>query len=87
MPGNELVQLMKQYENKSGSDPVANTYDSGEYLGYVLGVFDYLSVSGVFCPPNGVTVGQAVNIVSKFLKDKVGSSRASTSVFFLPGIQ
>lgn len=38
-------------------------------LGYMAGVFDALQMQGAVCMPDGVTVGQAVDVVMKHLRD------------------
>lgn len=56
--GNELYNNMKSREY----------IDKMYALGYVAAVYD--SNSGdLFCPPSGVSVGQAQDIVEKFMRD------------------
>lgn len=45
-----------------------NYVDKSHALGYVGGVYD-AHVGEYFCPPSGVTLGQAQDVVEKFLRD------------------
>ena len=59
MTGNDLLN----YCQSQPGDPQL-TY----CIGYVVGVFDVFELNSITCPPNGVTNGQKVEIVKKFLK-------------------
>lgn len=43
-------------------------FRSGTYAGYVAGVYDS-TVDFLFCPPNTTTLGQAQDIVGKYLRE------------------
>ena len=38
-------------------------------LGYIAGMADALEIAKLWCPPEGVTVGQTVDIVMKYLRE------------------
>ena len=61
--GNHLVELMREYEN-----PNTSSFGAGRYSGFVSGVYDTLSALNIICPTTSVTVGQAIAIVTKYLK-------------------
>ncbi len=63
--GNELVKLANDYDRNPGS------HNSGEFMGYVLGVYDATKGFGFFCIPSGrgITKGQILEIVKKDLRD------------------
>ena len=56
-PGNKLVELCDE----------SNIYNDGVCAGYVIGISDRIN-GEVACIPDGVTSGQAVSIVKKYLK-------------------
>lgn len=58
--GNDLMQWGANGTNGSG-------FVDGVYMGYISGVAD-LSNGILFCAPTGVTNGQNVAVVTKFLK-------------------
>jgi hypothetical protein len=65
--GNELVELMREYDkNETGASGV-NYLKLGEYGGYVMGVCD--ATTEPFNAPTSVTKGQICAVVSKYLKN------------------
>lgn len=68
--GNKLQSYAASYEKTNSG--VANSVDqvnSALYMGYVAGISDVLRLSGIICPPSNATVGQAVAITSKYLRE------------------
>ncbi|AAZ27409.1 Rap1a/Tai family immunity protein [Colwellia psychrerythraea] len=61
--GNELQQWLSISENKKQPD-----FNSGLYKGYVSGVID-VGNKYAFCLSTGVTRGQAIAVVSKYIKN------------------
>ncbi|OKO47366.1 hypothetical protein BMH52_15680 [Pseudomonas sp. BTN1] len=59
--GNDLVQW-------GANSPQGSKFIDGAYMGYISGIADF-SNGVLFCAPKGVTNGQNVAIVSKFLKN------------------
>lgn len=64
--GNKLVQHMKEWEKGEEHDKDGSFFQSGTYLGYVIGVFD--ASTYLFGPTVNVTAGQICAIVAKYLK-------------------
>ena len=56
-------------------------YDVGNYAGFILGVCDAYSLNELICLGNGVTKGQILAIVAKFLK--ANPERWNEPAFFL----
>ncbi|PMZ76949.1 Rap1a/Tai family immunity protein [Pseudomonas sp. FW305-70] len=74
--GNELLGQCQQYIRAADGEASFNQVDAGVCAGYVQGVestvgfySDDLANDAKFCVPNGVTNGQLVRIVVKYLKD------------------
>ncbi len=68
MTGNELVEKMREYENRLAGNSNFSFFDVGSYMGYVQGIYD--STSGlVFDPFAEVTVAQVCAVVAKYLKE------------------
>jgi hypothetical protein len=65
--GNKLVSYLREWEKAERSDPQTQWEHSGDYMGYVLAVFD--SMSQELCPSANVTVGQVLAVVAKFLNE------------------
>lgn len=68
LSGNDLVQYMREADKANASNPQTSYYDVGNYMGFVTGVFDAYSTARLICPSSGVTRGQALEIVSAYLK-------------------
>ena len=66
--GNDLVEKMKE-QIKFAKDGTGNFGDTMLYSGYVIGVSDVLEDAGFLCIPNGVTKGQIISIVNKWILD------------------
>ncbi|WP_156526294.1 Rap1a/Tai family immunity protein [Pseudomonas antarctica] len=58
--GNDLIQW-------GTNGPKGTTFMDGVYMGYISGVSDF-SNGILYCAPPGVTNGQNVAVVTKFLK-------------------
>lgn len=68
MKGNALQQNMLEAEALNVHSNGGNFYQAGLFHGYVTGVAE--GTSGLlWCPREGVTNGQEVAVVSKFLSD------------------
>ena len=61
--GNELQQWLSISESKKQPD-----FNSGLYKGYVAGVID-VADKRLFCLSKGVTRGQGIAVVSKYIKN------------------
>jgi len=68
--GNDLLEYC--YEIETASD--FGTFNAGMCAGYILGAIDadrslgsVWGVTAIYCVPDGVTVGQLVKIVRKYL--------------------
>jgi hypothetical protein len=60
--GSKLKELLDADERRT------SIYDAGIALGYIVGVFDaYVGIH--FCPPDGISVGQTVAVVRKYLNE------------------
>lgn len=67
--GNELLANLKEDKKPfDNSTTATSAYKRGIGLGFVMGSFDFAEATGVFCPPTGVTKGQATDIVIAFLE-------------------
>lgn len=68
--GNKLNELRGSYSiAKDRKASVSNIQDAGMFAGYVVAVFDFGDEAKLFCSPDSVTVGQATDIVEKYLID------------------
>lgn len=66
--GNNLNEWIAGDERANLSNPKTTDYMSSSLLqGYVRGVLD--STSGLTCIPSGVTLGQSMAVVKKYLRD------------------
>lgn len=68
LSGNDLVKGMYEAGRARANDSQINYYEIGKYLGFVVGVFDAYDAAGLICPGGGVTQGQAMEIVSTYIK-------------------
>ena len=68
LSGNDLVQYMREVDKANASHPQTGYYEVGNYMGFVTGVFDAYMAERLICPDPGVTKGQALEIVSVYLK-------------------
>ncbi|MCG6533887.1 MAG: hypothetical protein L7F78_04190 [Syntrophales bacterium LBB04] len=68
LSGYKLVELMRADEKvDTGSATGADTYESGRYCGYILGVCD--AMARAYDAPNNANVGQIVAVVTKYVRD------------------
>ena len=66
--GNTLVELMRESDKAKTSNRTAvNWVKVREYGAYILGVYDATELE--YNTPEGVTIGQIIAIVSKYLKN------------------
>ncbi|MEI8186999.1 MAG: Rap1a/Tai family immunity protein [Chlorobiaceae bacterium] len=63
--GNGLVTAWREYQKSSEGKPY-NSNDDGFYTGYIAGVYDS-STHTLFRIPDGATLGQACDVVGKWL--------------------
>ena len=68
LPGNKLVEAMREFDRWDVGQPRANSYMVGFYTGYVAGAYDAYDSAGVLCGTDQVTQGQAWRTVSRYLK-------------------
>jgi len=61
--GNAMYEWAQTYENKG-----SNAFDSGMYVGYIVGLAEITS-SVLFCPPPHTQQGQLFDIVYIYLRD------------------
>lgn len=66
--GSELVIWMREHEALLAHRPTAELVSAGFYQGYVLGVYDDLSLQGMMCVPIGTSVAQMTAVVTKYLR-------------------
>jgi hypothetical protein len=67
LSGNNLYSFGQSYKRTEIYSSPNDNYSSGLYTGYIAGVIAPTSIGGLFCPPNDITVGQAADIVFKYL--------------------
>jgi hypothetical protein len=65
LSGNELVQLMREYEKAERNDKSADWRKAGEYLGYVMGFYD--ATWFFYAAPQNITAGRVTAVVAAFL--------------------
>jgi hypothetical protein len=65
LSGNELVQLMREYEKAERKDKSTNWLKAGEYLGYVTGFYD--ATWFFYADPQNITAERVAAVVAKFL--------------------
>ena len=63
--GNGLVTAWREYQKSSAGKPY-NANDDGFYTGYIAGLCDS-SMHSLFSIPEGATLGQACDVVGKWL--------------------
>ena len=66
--GNELVALMREFDRGLAGDPDSNAIESGQYMGYVTGVYEAYVTAKLVCGPANVTIGQVITVVGNYLK-------------------
>jgi hypothetical protein len=66
--GNDLVEVMREADKLDMGHPRADLFKVGLYAGFVIGAFDAYILAGLLCPPDQVTMGQAMAIVSRYLE-------------------
>ena len=66
LSGNELVQLMREYEKAERNDKTADWRKAGEYRGYVIGFYD--ATWFFYADPENITSGRVAAVVAAFLK-------------------
>lgn len=66
LSGNDLVQLMREYEKAERNDKSTNWHKAGEYVGYVMGFYD--ATWFFYADPQSITEGQVAAVVAEFLK-------------------
>jgi Ssp1 endopeptidase immunity protein Rap1a len=66
--GNELKAWMNEGEAVEAARPGAKLLKAGQYMGYVAGVGEALD-GLAWCSRPGVTLGQTMDVVSKYLRD------------------
>jgi len=66
--GNILVERMREYKKAINSVKGADYKKASEYRGYIVGVHDALSASGIICTTN-VTKSQLGAVVVLYLKN------------------
>ena len=70
MSGNNLMERYRSYKEYNAGNPSEEDLMLGMmYLGYVAGASDVLDNLEMICKPKGMTVGQAAQIVGKYLDD------------------
>ena len=62
--GNSLMPKIREYQKAQNNDPSANLSEAAEFRGYVVGVFEYLSLMEFACG-GGVTKGQLGTVVAR----------------------
>jgi hypothetical protein len=66
--GNDLVEYTREADKINMGDPSASPFDAGAYIGFVIGVYGAYHWTGFLCGVDQVTHGQAIAIVSRYLK-------------------
>jgi len=59
---------MKEYDKAEISSKDTSYYEVGNYAGFIYGVYDAYELNDLTCPGDGVTKGQVLAVVAKFLK-------------------
>jgi hypothetical protein len=67
--GNDLIHFYKEKKKIDASNQNADSFLSGVYGGYVIGVTDALVSRRMICPPQNVPISQVAEIVGKYLED------------------
>jgi hypothetical protein len=66
LSGNELVQLMREYEKAERNAKTTDWRKAGEYRGYVMGFYD--ATWFFYADPENITSGRVAAVVAAFLK-------------------
>jgi hypothetical protein len=66
LSGNQLVQLMREYEKAEKNHRSADWRKAGEYVGYVMGFYD--ATWFFYADPENITAGRIAAVVATFLK-------------------
>jgi hypothetical protein len=77
--GNDLVEMMREYDKWEKGDPHADLVDATHFLAYVTGVHDATWYK--YSVPAEATRAQLAAVVSKFLKQN--PKKWSHSAFYL----
>ena len=85
MTGNELKNWMNEAEAFKEGRPGASGYKAGRYDGYVMGVANTFNGSA-WCSRSGVTIGQMLDVVSKYLRDTPEKLDEDASVLILDAL-
>ena len=65
LSGNELVQLMREYERAERKDKSTNWYKAGQYLGFVMGFYD--ATWFFYADTKKINAGRIAAVIAKFL--------------------
>ncbi len=66
--GNDLVEDMREVDKYERGHPNLNGVAIGFYQGFVAATFDAYDWAGMLCTSGQVTLGQAMAVVSRYLK-------------------
>ena len=69
MDGSQLVMLARHFKLGMDHSRSTNFQSAGEYMGYIKGVYDTLSLTHVVCAPSNQTTGQIGVIVLQYLDE------------------
>lgn len=79
--GNELQEWLSRSEDKNES-----RYHTGLFRGYVSGVID-TGNDVLFCTPDGVTRGQYIAVVAKYIKEHPEQWNLSASTLVINALR
>jgi hypothetical protein len=84
--GNNLVELMREYDASEAHAGGVNYYKLGVYSGYILGVCD--ATGELYdMPATGATAGQILAVVSRYLKNHPQEWSQSAKVLVVNALQ
>lgn len=66
--GSELATQMKEYDKAEIRSRDTKYYGVGNYAGFIYAVHDAYELNNITCSGSGVTKGQVLAIVAKYLK-------------------
>lgn len=85
--GNKLKEYMLGQEAFGASNSnYSNCYPAGAFYGYVAGVSDD-QIGRLWCPRQGVTYGQQMAVVAKFLRDHPEWLDADANLLVISALQ
>jgi hypothetical protein len=83
--GNELVELMGEYDRAEANASGVSYFKVGNYGGYILGIYD--GTRYTYSMPESATKGQVLAVVTKYLKNHPEKWTEPAAVLVIEALQ